>query len=369
MDFLREVEKKLDLPPGEKAQVIRELRSHYEELKGELAASGMDAELAAQEASRKLGDPSDVVSRLQAIHCRATWRMALLTAFPLFALFVMSIIRFPLTHLLLGTNPNKSVVFPYLAVMLIATALLGVIFLAGSIRELVQNRRPMWVATWLAVGYRELSGSVFDAQQLMTWMSGHRMPQVGVLPSFALTMLAIGIIAMILFRRSTKWFLILGGWTVLIEAIYLLVPWASLSVGWSLAFSLLADAPLVMAIGLGLFARHPYGNMAQASLFLFAFSASADSFGMRGFYWTVAVANVLPSVVIVATVLAYARSSTWRGKFAILAGGIMAINLGYALVHISAYESLHTVFMLFWVILVPLLFERGWTGRRPEFVR
>ena len=31
MDFLSEVDEKLDLPPGEKAQVMRELESHYGE--------------------------------------------------------------------------------------------------------------------------------------------------------------------------------------------------------------------------------------------------------------------------------------------------------------------------------------------------
>lgn len=57
MDFLHEVEKKLDLPPGEKAQVMRELESHLLEIEDELTASGMRECEAESEAARRLGDP------------------------------------------------------------------------------------------------------------------------------------------------------------------------------------------------------------------------------------------------------------------------------------------------------------------------
>jgi len=153
---------------------------------------------------------------------------------------------------------------------------------------------------------------------------------------------------------------------VLIEGVYLLVPWESLAVGWSVAFSVLADAPLVLAIALGLFARHPYGNMAQASLFLFALTAGTSMISMQSLGWYAIAANVLPPAVIVAAVLAYARSSTWRVKTLILAGGI----IGMWIVHFpfsSTYDTLHTLFMLVLVILIPLFLERRSAGR-PEFV-
>ena len=368
MDFLSEVEKKLDLPPGEKAQVVRELKSHYEELKGELVAAGMDANLAAQEASRKLGDPADVSSRLQAVHCRATWKTALLTVLPLAAMMIVHISRFPLMQMLLGPHADKSVVYPYQMSALIATALFGVIFLAGSIRELLRNRRPMWLATWLAVGFRELGRSVYGLQELTTWMKGQHIAHAGIPSSTVLWLLATGLIAMIIFRRSTKWSLVLGGWTVLAGVVCILVPWESFAVGWSIAFSVVADTPLVMAIALGLFARHPYGNTAQASLFLFAFTAGTSMVSMRSVEWYVVAADVLPTIVIVATVLAYARSSTWRQKILILAGGIVGMYFAH-FPFSSVYDTLHTVFMLLLVILVPMLFERRWSERRPELVR
>jgi hypothetical protein len=108
--------------------------------------------------------------------------------------------------------------------------------------------------------------------------------------------------------------------------------------------------------------------MAQASLFLFALFAGTSIVSMRHVEWYIVTANVLPSMVIVAAVLAYARSSTWWLKVMTLASGIVAMWL----VHFpfsSTYDSLHTVFMLLLVILVPMLLERRWSDRKPEFVR
>ena len=369
MDFLSEVEKKLDLPPGEKAQVIRELKSHYEELKGELVASGMDADLAAQEASRKLGDPADVSSRLQAIHCRATWKTALLAAIPLAASAALRLSAFPMSRAVLGEHAPKSAIYTYHTYVMIATLVFAMIFLAGSVRELVRNRRPMWLATWFAVGINELVTAVRRLEEFTAWVEGERIPQAGVFPSFALLILLVGLLAMATFRRSTKWFFILGGWTVLAEVIYRAVPWESIAPGWFHAFAALVPAPLVMAVALGLFARHPYGNTAQASLFLFAFYVNITSISGRLNQWFFIVFNVLPALVIIATMLWYARTGNWRWKLAVLAGGIVATSLTNLAIFVSAYQVLHTVFMLFWVILVPLLFERRWSERRPEFVR
>ena len=68
MDFLEEVEMKLILPPEKKEQVMRELRSHYDEIKTELLASGMSGEEAEKEAQSRMGDPEKVVNRLKAVH-------------------------------------------------------------------------------------------------------------------------------------------------------------------------------------------------------------------------------------------------------------------------------------------------------------
>jgi len=72
MSFLNEVEKRLDLPRGEKARVMAELESHWVEARDELIASGMDATLAEQQAGLRLGTPDDVAARLSAVHNSAT---------------------------------------------------------------------------------------------------------------------------------------------------------------------------------------------------------------------------------------------------------------------------------------------------------
>ncbi|HET6453141.1 MAG TPA: hypothetical protein VFI02_01940 [Armatimonadota bacterium] len=380
MDFLSEVEKKLDLPPGEKAQVIRELKSHYEELKGELVASGMDADLAARETSRRLGDPADVAFRLQAIHCRATWKTALLAAFPFVTGILATLLHIPVARALPASPAFLSAVHSYLAHLLILSVLFAAILLTGSIRELMRNRRPVWLATWLVVGINELIATVYLLEQLIR----KQLPanQENIVPSL-IFILVFGIAAMATFRRSTKWFLILGGWTILAEAMYVMHP-ALVHTGWFYPLLLLVPAPLVMALALRVFARHPYGNTAQASLFLFAFYVGLRSHPVVPGRWIVTLAlDLLPALVIIVTALAYARSITWHRKLVVLFSGIVAVSLaGEATVislipqtwlhHVASYMTRATIqmlFMLFWVILVPLLFERRWSDRRPEFVR
>ena len=73
MDFLNEVEKKLDLPPADKKEIMRELESHYQELIDELVTSGIDAGQAREEAIRRLGEPGKVAADLRTVHYRKKW--------------------------------------------------------------------------------------------------------------------------------------------------------------------------------------------------------------------------------------------------------------------------------------------------------
>lgn len=369
MDFLSEIAKKLDLPPGEKAEVLKELESHYREVEDELTASGMDEREVATEAGRRLGDPQDVASRLQTVHCQATWRTAWLTAFPLVVKLVIFLLSSTLVRVVLGTHAHKSAMYSYQMSLVILAAVCGVFFLAGSIRELVRNRRPIWLATWLAVGIHELFTAAHWLGDLVKWGEGISMSRVDLSPSVMFFILMVGLTSTIAYRRSAKWLAILGAWTVGAEVIYLAVPWASFTTGSFIVFISLVCAPFMMSVALGLFARHPYGNTSQSSLFLFAYYIGISSYSGDMSWWGFAVLNLLSPLVIVGTVIAYARSATWWQKLAILAGGIVATSLARQLNPFSADLALGMVFMLVWVILVPMLFDRRWSDRRPEMVR
>lgn len=192
MDFLSEVEKKLDLPPGEKAQVMRELRSHYEEIKAELIASGMDADSAEQEASRRLGDPADVASGIQAVYNQATWKSAFLTALPFLGM-------------VLSTALYMLVKLPAYVPELAITALASVM-ITGSLRELSAGRRPVWLATWLAVGMTtSIFLIIFAAQQVLHFEDA----EITIRRSTELLVMAP--LALWASRNSTLWMRIIVG--------------------------------------------------------------------------------------------------------------------------------------------------------------
>ena len=55
MDFLSAVEAQLDMPRADKAQVMREITSHYQDTREELVSKGMDEAQADREAARNGG--------------------------------------------------------------------------------------------------------------------------------------------------------------------------------------------------------------------------------------------------------------------------------------------------------------------------
>ena len=114
---------------------MRELASHFAELKSELVESGMEASQAELEAEKRLGEPSDVAARLNATHNSASWKSALLCAVP----FVCGSVSYLL--MTLGVTPGLAWIL--YGVMLAAVTVVG-------IRELVLGRRPAWLVAWLA---------------------------------------------------------------------------------------------------------------------------------------------------------------------------------------------------------------------------
>ena len=373
MDFLREVEMKLDLPQAEKSQVMRELKSHYEEVKSELMTSGMDSQAADQETSLRLGDPGDVAQRMQAVHCRATWKTAWLTALPFVFVMILSVVRSVIgyrNHLShLTTNDNY---------ILGISILYGCVMLFGSVRELIRGRRPMWLATWLAAGIHELSLPVYILSEY-----GHlQLPRGENLVFFSIfDLIVLAALVLWSYRHSIKWSGIIAAWCLL-GSIVVFTVYQRIDVSDALHVSTLIQGPLVMALALRIFGRHPYGNIAQASLFLFAFYILVYSSVAHGF-WLNLTASTATKFFIVLALIAFARSAMWRKKLEFLALGILSTALvqiaitiiGYAKYYHSWLDGLLVsvqftvipkLLLFVWAILVPMIIERWRQVRRPE---
>lgn len=362
MAFLTEFERKLDIPPAEKTQVMREMRSHYEELREELIASGMDAATAEQEAARRLGDPQDVASRLGTVHCRATWRTALLMVLPfLMALFIHWHSEF-ISYGLKGGSAYLFVSDPryvYAQVgSLVILSLICVLMIAVSARELKHSRRPMWLAVWTGVGLWSLISIPF----LSVLLYGDGAGQLGIVHLVVSSeTLALGIGATWI---SSKWRTALGAGALIAALAVAITPWAPSD----MLVVMLLQAPFIMIIARRLFGSHPYGNSAQTSLFLFAFYASSLSYMIAKAPTGVPILPLLMSVVVVAILLIYARASAWESKVLALAIGIEMVGLlsaSWGDIPMSHYSvgsgpgsdvqwGVLLTFLLCWVILVPM---------------
>ena len=373
MDFMKEIERKLDLPAAEKSQVMRELRSHYEELRDKLIASGMDAAQAEQEAARRLGDPEDVAARLRTVHCRATWKSALLAAFPLAGLAIIQAVWAATVRIGVTDGRLEANLAPFIA------ACLGLLMISGSIRELALGRRPIWLATWLATAYlalRDVPRMVLIAnagsyQQLMHTRSALL---YGI--ENGIEILALGA-ATWAFRKSPKW-----------RNFYLVLTLLDLGIApfmnpihdpTQVVLSIthrLVISSAIMGLALKLFAWHPYGNIAQSSLFLWVLSTPTSLYtrwlGGTGYAVYYAVCALLMVILAGITVLIFARACTPQRKLVALSAGLLAFQQTDWLATgawLSSIAVASSIVLLVWVVLIPMFLQRLRRGRRPEFAR
>ncbi len=336
MDFFSEVERQLDLPPDEKAQVIRELESHYLEIKDELIATGTDPAHAEQEAARRLGDPGEIAVRMQQVHCRATWKSAFLAAAPIQAPALLAM----LVH---GAHGMHLLTLNALGItaMLLQAGLFGGV----AIRELVLGRRPVWLPTWLAGGLVALAG--------LAWALGPPGPPYSMVVALVSTALPIAV-ALLLCWKSPKWraaaigvpvatalFLGVRGGVIIRSPLF----WGSIS-------SVLHAAVWTL-IALRVFAAHRHGNAPQASLFLFAYFFAYFAPVVWGGPYPAFLLYLLLWLLPVAAVVVYARASTWRNKIVALAAAIVLSGI-YSMWEASGVRLFAVFTTLVWVGLVVL---------------
>ena len=255
MSYLNEIEKRLDLPPATKQQVLRELASHFAELKAELVESGMEPPQAEREAEKRLGEPADVAARLNAAHNSASWKSALLCAVPFVASITCSALPWP------QVRTPVAVAF---------TAL----FAAASIRELIKGRRPVWLAPWLAGAMYFSASQVFSVPIIVD-----NPPSFGASRAMFVLGGILAALSLVAAWRVHVWqrpVLMYSLIVVVIGAFAVIRSEASVagSLGVVLMLGALAWYPCVVVL-LVYFTRcvlemHPYGNAMQASLFLLA---------------------------------------------------------------------------------------------------
>ena len=251
MHFLTRVEKLLDIPPAEKALVMRELRSHYFEAKEELMASGMDSSAAEQEAERRLGEPEDVAARMGPVYNIASWKSALIGLIPY---FIAILAGQRIVHVkLFGANIMNYIV----------SILLGLIAL-GTIRELASGRRPIWLTSWLAASIVAPTAVImmFGGISAFKWI---RIFHTAV-PSIICLFLVC--------RSKSKWqipALVCVMISILLTVISLNRHFDSNNVS-TLILILSSLFPMILQIFIALiiFMENRYSNAIQASLFLFA---------------------------------------------------------------------------------------------------
>lgn len=366
MNFLSEVEKKLDLPPGEKAEVLKELESHYREVEHELTAAGMDEHEVAAEAGRRLGDPQDVASRLQTVHCQATKRTAWLTVLP----FLGLILGLPV-GLLMDKHTkvvNPILLFPFGVVM----AAFAAIMIVGSVRELRAGRRPVWLATWLAVGVTLLTSAIrLFASGLFIHAEPtdfyYRVSTTGIY------LLVFAPLAMWASKGSIRCVVFVAGLLAFVIAFAARNMWIPIGqqMVWGVLCVGLAPLVLLILIALRLFSFHPYGTVGYASLFLFTISANVS------FLSAPALAEPVAVVLTGAVTWIAVRASSKQRKQSILSWGLFIIGVSRALVsgwaatagnpeyhHIAEWMAACVflgAFNYIWVIVIPK-FVTGWVS-------
>ncbi|MBI2841794.1 MAG: hypothetical protein HYX78_00170 [Armatimonadetes bacterium] len=360
MDYLDRVERQLDLPPAEKEQVMLELRSHYEEIKEELVSSGMNQASAEEEAARRMGPPDEIAARMQKAHLVAGWKTTLLAIIPLLlSLLLLTMMR---------SSPKPMVIGG-----LIALISVSVLMLAISSFELRRGKRPVWVATWLAAG---LVWPKAFAPHDPIITRNMQLNYVDVAPDiwfwrFTLLIALATAIAIWAGGRSYKWTAV----TAVIAAVGIgsALHYHSNPMTHSLALAAFSSwAAIMLIVALRLFSRDSRSMPGQASLFLFAagWVGYGQFHGPANLIYRQPVAYTLylciASALAALTVLLYSRSATWQTKYlsityGIIAQAALAVRFNLRTDYLGEIYGIgvHTSILLILVVMVPLLWERG----------
>jgi hypothetical protein len=347
MTYLQRIEALLDMPSGRKAEVLRELESHVDDIRDELVAAGRDPSGTDQEAERRMGSPDDIAPRLNAEYNVAGWKSTMLVVAPFFA-SVISVLFVAFAH-------------PHIRIA--PTILLALITVIASVRELILGRRPVWLATWLAAA--------------MSWsfvLIGHLLPATAKNPKFTVSIL-FSIVLTLVFGvaavsasfvvRKWQWAAIVpfAACCVCATAIFRIGP---VSVSWVPIVVVILSMPYFsILLARAVFEIHPYGNGTQAALFILTVFVLGYSFSAPLHYW-----QTITALLVGAMLILVVRGQTRQLKERALSYAVLilatlsqvssqnwtklpepALTLAFVLVAIAIYYSLFRflVFIPIWM--------------------
>lgn len=346
-DFFNQIDKQLEMPVERRVEVMREMLLHYRDIVDDLMSSGIEESQAQLEAMSRLGPSEEIAARLNVVHNSAPLKSALLCAVPFlgWAICLMMPTRFA---------------------MFICGSLLGAMLIIGSARELLRGRRPVWLATWLAISY------------VGVWYILDMPHDSPAFPIF----LALSVVLVVWnspgWRRRVIGFALLGVVCVIVSKIIEPAHGVRLEPIVRLALMASAMGLLVSVIGslynlaMSLFADPRSGSPWRASLFLFAICVCST---MQTHVRFDARIMAMSFVTAGLAVIIFVTASQWRIKAAALSVGILAklalfdafVNHGYNSLtgapDLTAQEYL-TGLIILWAIfslfaLTPMLSERA----------
>jgi hypothetical protein len=354
--YLEKVAKLLDLAPKQKSEVIKELESHITFTTEELIEQGIPTDEARSEAENRMGTPEDVALRINAEYNTASWKTAIFAALPFLASFLLMLL------------PKTS------HIQLVGIIVIGIVASIFSVRELIKDRRPVWLAPCLLLAiacFGAIGTSIFGITKASDKYNNIAYPAF-VIVSFSL----MSIITTYAYR---KWF----GTTAILSFLCFICTFFIVAVNTNLFIKgglvcLVLVAIIIMGIMFSrcIFEFHKYGNAMQASIFLlstYAFSVSPDILYQAGINTLIAV------VMIILVTRAPSRQSKLRiMKHAILCfaiiGALFNPNQKFSGVEQYVLGSLIAIiqgciyaFPMRWLILYPIRCENKQYDVEPPF--
>jgi|GEM_PF-5770579 len=259
-------------------------------------------------------------------------------------------------------------------IQLIGIIVIGIVATIISVRELINDRRPVWLAPCLLLAiacFGAIGTSIFGITK-----SSNKYLHIAY-PAFVIV--SFSVISFIASYQYRKWLKIITFLSLTCSICILFIEFIDTSFSIKACFVFLT---LVIFVIMGImfsrciFEFHKYGNAMQASMFLLSFSALAgpsDALYQAG----------IDTLIAVVMIILVTRASSRQGKLKIMKHAILALAITHALANpgIEFTNSIQYIlvplfaiiqgciiaFPMRWLILYPVWCENGQYDVEPPF--